>query len=112
MSTSAVAIANQGTISADVAGGTIAFANGNGMSSNTGTLEAKNNGTLAPRGAWSNSGTINVNNGHAEPGRDCSSTAGVGTITRTGGLINLTGTLQQRPAAHVQSRKHRAARGI
>ena len=86
------AIVNQGTISADVAGGLIAIGSNNGTFSNTGTLETKNGSTLTLSGPWSSSGTITVNNSTVNLGGTFT-TAGIGTINRVGGTINITGTL-------------------
>ncbi|MEQ1828473.1 MAG: pre-peptidase C-terminal domain-containing protein, partial [Pirellula sp.] len=65
-------LVNQGTINADVAGGTIHVGNGATFFSNTGTINVST-GTLGLNGSMTLSG--------------------LGTINRTGGTINLGGTL-------------------
>ena len=66
-----VAVVNQGTIQADVAGGTIAV-NGTGWS-NAGTMRALNGGTLRLDGSFT--------------------TAGPGKVVSSGGSVDLTGVL-------------------
>jgi hypothetical protein len=109
-------ILNQGTISADVAGGTINVGNGTGSFANQGTLSALNGGTLAVNGnwsnaagatvtatdstlnlgtsgfAWSNAGTIGVNNSTVNLDGNFSQ-AGLGTFNRSGGTVTLNGTV-------------------
>ena len=48
---------NQGTISADAAGGSL-FVGGLGTTQNEGTLSASNGGTLGLEGSWTKSGAI------------------------------------------------------
>ncbi len=82
--------ANAGKISADVSGGTI-LVNAPGWS-NTGTLEAINNGTLTTSGTWSNSGTMQAVGGTLNLGGTFTS-AGVQTVLGNAGTVNLTGTM-------------------
>ncbi|HEV3084276.1 MAG TPA: Ig-like domain-containing protein [Gemmataceae bacterium] len=110
-----VTFTNQGTIRADVAGGTI-FLDGNNWT-NSGTLQGSNggslvlastattapawtsstiismaDGTLTLHGShWSTAG-INLNNSTLNLG-DLFSYAEIGTLTRAGGTVNLMGTL-------------------
>ncbi len=79
----------QGTVAADVAGGTISFASSTVVDQNTGTLTASNGGTLALNNTWTNTGTV--------------TSTGTGNVLLAGivnngaGTINLDGslTLQQ-----------------
>ncbi|HLJ97780.1 MAG TPA: CARDB domain-containing protein, partial [Gemmataceae bacterium] len=64
--------ANQGTIQADVAGGTIALVNGTNWT-NTGVIQALNSGTVQLGGSFT--------------------TAGLGSVRNNGGTIRLVGTL-------------------
>ncbi len=114
-------IVNDGTINADVAGGTISINGGNpGTFINNGTLHATGS-TLAISGiwsnspgksitatagatlslgdqnsystsAWSNAGTINASNSTVNLGGPIT-LASLGAFTRSGGTVNLTGTL-------------------
>src|SRR4029077_15406289 len=59
---SEVAVINQGTIAADMAGGTIVLRADSGWS-NQGPLQALNGGTLTLPTTWSNSGGISVGAG-------------------------------------------------
>ncbi|MGD1277517.1 MAG: PA14 domain-containing protein [Tepidisphaeraceae bacterium] len=89
------AIVNQGTIDADVAGGTIYVANNGSGLSNSGTLEATA-GTLNVGGGstpWSNGGNLIVSGTGVLDLGGVFTQAGLGTFTRTGGTVNLTGTL-------------------
>src|SRR5262249_35706328 len=82
--------ANQGTISADVAGGTITL-NGSHWS-NSGTPQATNGGTLTLQGTWSNSNIISADGGTVNLSGSFT-LAGLGTVNGSGGTINLMGTL-------------------
>ena len=85
---------NQGTITADAAGGTITIGNSNGTFANQGTVSAANGGTLTINGNWSNAGAMNVNAGTLNLGGTFT-TAGLGLdgFTRTGGTVNINGVL-------------------
>ncbi|HJT36519.1 MAG TPA: hypothetical protein VJ783_31135, partial [Pirellulales bacterium] len=85
-------LANQGKIDADTAGGTIQVQPSGGIFTNSGTVEADTGGTLRLNGAWSNTGTLNLNGGTLDLGGGFT-TAGIGTFSRTGGTLNLVGTL-------------------
>ncbi len=105
-----VAFANQGTIDADSAG-TISL-NGTAWS-NSGTIESSGGGSLNLYGAgWSNSATVTASGGTLNLGNAAWSNAGtisansvttnlggtftqadLGSFSRTGGAVNLTGTL-------------------
>ena len=106
-----VTIINQGTISADVTGAYINIVVGpSGVFTNLGTLQANNggtlqvggmvnqgtvvanNGTLTLNGSWTNAGTITATNATTNLG-GAFTWAGLGTFNRTGGTVNLTGTL-------------------
>ena len=78
---------NQGTIHADVAGGSILL-NGVGWS-NSGSIEAINGSTVTLAGTWSNTGTIEETASTLNLGGSFT----LGTFTRTGGTVNQTGTL-------------------
>jgi hypothetical protein len=67
--------ANQGTISADTAGGTISLAG----FSNSGTIQCSSGSTLILQGTCSNSGTLSIGNSS--------------TVTITGSLTQTAGTL-------------------
>ncbi len=82
-------IINQGTISADVPGRVITLLN---SQTNTGSWQAINGGTLNINAAWSSSGTIVVNSGTVNLGGTFLN-SGIGLISRTNGVINLTGIL-------------------
>src|SRR6185436_7248885 len=94
--TAAMALTNNGLISSQVSGRTLtvnpvtSFANGA-----TGTLEAKSGGilTIAPTGAWTNAGMINVNAATVNLGGTFNATGGIGTWSNTGGTVNVTGTI-------------------
>jgi len=87
---SAVPLINHGTIAADVMDGTITI-HGNPFS-NTGTVEARNGGSLAIDSAWNNGGIFRVADGSFNLGGSFT-TAGIGTIERNGGIVNLVGLL-------------------
>jgi hypothetical protein len=83
-------VINQGTIAADTARGTLTVS-GSGWS-NAGTLEALNGATLILTSNWSNIGLISETDATLNLGGTFT-TAGLGTYSRSGGTINLTGTL-------------------
>lgn len=107
-----VTLVNQGLISADVAGGTITitaaqFENsgtlecrnggsvklqGGSGTSNTGLIDASGGGTLTFNEPWTNSATINMNEATMNLG-GAFTLAGLGTINRTGGTVDVTGVL-------------------
>ena len=85
---------NEGLIDSD-GGGTLTVSGSPGTSwtnAPSGTLNA-DGGTLTLGDAWNNAGTIGVTNSTLNLGGSFS-TAGLGSYTRTGGTINLTGTLE------------------
>ena len=104
---------NQGTISLDLAGRTAGSSADEDLTLigtgwiNKGTLQVDANGTLAMAGSgWTNTGSISVNGGTLDLGNINGSagpftTAGLGifapappgSFSRTGGTVNLTGTL-------------------
>ena len=86
-------IVNQGTIAADVSGGTINVGSTTGTVVNQGTLSAINGGTLTLGGAWSGSGAINLGANSTLNLDGTFTQADLGTFTRSGGTVNLTGTL-------------------
>src|SRR5207302_6877580 len=89
-------VINQGTIAADVPGGLIRLVSGS--FTNTGTWAAQNGATLSIEGVpWHNAGAIVVNNGTVSLGGTFA-TADIGTISRTNGVINLTGSLNNTAA--------------
>ena len=83
LTTANVAVVNQGTIQADVSGGTITVYGTNIQ--NTGTFDAANSGTLSLQGSgFTNSGVI---------GSDTGSTISIGgTIDNTGSVFSPTGS--------------------
>jgi YD repeat-containing protein len=92
------AFVNQGTISADVAGGSFTL-DGTGWS-NQGTIQETAGQTLDFRGSWSNTGRIGIGGGTLDLGGSFT-TAGSGifapapaaNFSRSGGTVNLTGML-------------------
>ena len=98
---------NQGTINADLAGRTAGSTAdedwtliGTGWI-NQGTLQVDNGATLKTAGTWSNTGTMNVQAGatlnlggsYTTAGLGIFAPAPAGSFSRTGGTVNLTGTL-------------------
>ena len=81
-SPSSITVVNQGTVQADVSGGTITFEAGN--IENTGTLSAANGGTLSVNGSsFTNTGAVDANTG---------STISIGgTIDNSGSVFAPTG---------------------
>ena len=84
-----VGVINQGTISADVSGGTVTV-NAEPFT-NQGLAQAVNGGTLAINDTWSNSGRLVENNGTVYLGGVTFSNGG--TINVTNGTFYLTGTI-------------------
>ena len=83
---------NLGTISAQTAGTSINIAGS--TFTNAGTLKALNGATLFINATtWSSNGTITLDNTSTVNLGGGFTTAGIGTISRTGGTINITGTL-------------------
>ena len=118
---SGTTIINQGTIDADTAGTSITIypSGSGGTFTNQGTVEAGNSGTLNLGGTWTSSGTVtasgatlnlgNSTNAWSNTGTITASnstlnlggsftTAGLGTFSRAGGTVNLTGTLNNTAA--------------
>jgi hypothetical protein len=88
-------ILNNGTIAADVLGGTVKVG-GTGTLTNgaTGLLAAANGGTLTVGGVWSNTGTLSVDNATLNlAGQFTSTGLGLSKFVRNGGTVNLSGTL-------------------
>ncbi len=81
---------NQGTISADVAGGDIRLS-GTAWSS-TGTLQALNGDSLDLESSWSNAGTIREIDSTVYLGGSFKTSA-LGTVRGAGGAVDLIGTL-------------------
>jgi hypothetical protein len=81
---------NQGTIAADTAGGTITVVANAGSWSSSGTLRVAG-GTLNLATSWSSSGLIDVSAGTLNLGGTF--TTPTGTYSRSGGTVNLIGTL-------------------
>ncbi|MDG9696062.1 hypothetical protein QC281_39135, partial [Streptomyces sp. DH17] len=87
-------LVNNGLISSNVAGQTMVAAY-SATFTNAGTMEAIVGGTLSLNNTWTNTGTLHLD---ANPASTFNlggsfTTAGLGTISRAGGVINLTGTL-------------------
>ena len=85
-----VSVINQGTISADVANGTITIAGQ--PFSNQGLAEGINGGTLALIDTWNNSGTLVESGGALNLGGNFTLT-NIGTLNQTNGTIYVSGTL-------------------
>lgn len=92
-------LVNQGMISADTADGTIELGGVSptedsnvGTVYNQGLLQAANGGSLTLGGIWSNSGTINETDSTVNLG-GAFTTSAIGTLSRTAGSVNVTGTL-------------------
>ncbi|MCK1368268.1 hypothetical protein, partial [Bradyrhizobium sp. 62] len=85
---------NNGLISANTAGQTLT-ASYSASFSNAGTMEAVAGGILSLVNSWANTGTLHLDANAASTVNlgGTFATAGLGTIDRTGGVINLTGTL-------------------
>src|SRR5262249_52762982 len=106
-------LVNQGTLQADVSGGTIsidplitdlthtgtlAALNGGNLSvapgswTNAGVLSIGGGGTLSLGGSWTNTGSVTETGSTLNLGGSFTQ-ARLGSFTRTGGTVNLTGTL-------------------
>ncbi len=91
-------LANAGTISADVSGGTISLGNGGGSAinlTNTGTLSALNGGTLSYGGAtFTNTGTLTANGTGSTINLSGTTTFLNGSVLNVlnGGVINIIGS--------------------
>lgn len=85
-------VVNQGTVGGDAAGTGLTL---NAATwTNSGTIQARNGGTtsiIAP--TWSNPGTFLVDNGTLNLGSTFTPAEVVGHLNRTGGTVNITGTL-------------------
>jgi autotransporter-associated beta strand protein len=91
-------ILNQGTISADVGGGTIQLGNSTGTVMNQGTLSALNGGTLSVNGAWRGAAGSNITAGAGSTlnlGSGTVAWSNAGTITATNATVNLGGSFAQ-----------------
>ena len=89
---------NQGTISADVAGGTLTL-DGTSWSS-SGVIQEIAGTTVNLRGSWSNTGslsigagTLNLGGSFTTSGSGIFAPAQAGNFSRSGGTVNVTGTL-------------------
>ena len=111
--TAAQSILNLGTIDADVSGGSILVAPGIGSVTNQGLIEATNGdsvtisnltnklgktvsangGTVTLNGNWTNAGIITTSNNATLNLGGAFTRAGLGAFLRSGGTVNLTGTL-------------------
>jgi hypothetical protein len=96
-----VTFTNQGTIDADVAGGTLTLDGTDWTNANTGTIAASNGGSATLAGSWSNSGIINVDATSTLNLGGTFATGGLGTFTRAGGSINIVGALDNSAAGAV-----------
>ena len=89
-------LVNNGTIISNVAGQVLTIAPVGGESfTNAGTMEAVNGGILTLSNSWTNGGTLHIDANAASTVNLNGSftTAAIGTINRAGGVVNLTGTL-------------------
>jgi hypothetical protein len=84
---------NHGLISASTPGKgiSVGFSNGPGFV-NAGIIQALNDTTITMAGNWSNVGTIELNDGTLTLGGTFS-TSKIGTISRVGGTVNITGEM-------------------
>jgi hypothetical protein len=80
-----------GTVSADAAG--ILYVGSYASWTNTGTLKAVSSGTMTLAGPWSNTGTLMLDATGTVNLGGTFDTTGIGTVSRTGGTVNLTGQL-------------------
>lgn len=90
----AMTLVNQGLISSQVNATVVTINPAN--FANTGTVEARNGGTLtiAPTNTWNNAGTIAVGSvGTVNLQGTFDATGGIGTWNNAGGTVNLRGTL-------------------
>ena len=83
---------NQGTISADTAGGTISVNFGSSGGVNSGTLQAQG-GTLNVSGTWNNSGTLLAASGTLVLGSPYNSNGQLTITANAGGVVNFTSAL-------------------
>ena len=88
-------IVNDGTINANLSGGTFIITDGTFTNASTGTINVANGDTLtinAP--SWSNSGLITDSGGTLNLGGGFTTASlQLGTLTHTAGTVNITGTL-------------------
>ena len=91
----AATLINLGTIVADVAGATLVVAGG--PFTNQGLVETRPGAVLALDGTWTNAGTIRVTQGELDL-RGVGTTAGLGKLERTGGVVKIVGTLDNTAA--------------
>ena len=86
-------IVNAGTIDADLSGGTFTI-QGSGSFTNQGTIAVSNGDTVSlDSSSWSNSGTITVTGGTLDLEGNGLTLAQLGIVTHTGGVVNLQTTL-------------------
>src|SRR6202042_2507378 len=86
-------IVNAGTINAGLSGGSFTV-QGSGSFTNQGTINVSNGDTLSlASSSWSNSGTIAVTGGALDLQGNGLTLAQLGTVTHTGGVVNLQTTL-------------------
>jgi fibronectin-binding autotransporter adhesin len=86
-----LAIANKGTINANVSGGTLDVNGGNGGVTNTGTMEATNGGTLALRDTTTNTNGVIQSSGTGSTVNLIGSITGGSLTTSSGGVIESDG---------------------
>jgi hypothetical protein len=86
-------LVNQGTISADVSDGSISLTGSNWT--NTGTIQATSHGTIhLQANGFSNQGTIRAQGSNSAVDIEGNqTTTGLGSITSTGGAVNVLGTI-------------------
>ena len=86
-------IVNAGTINANLSGGSFTIAGG-GFFTNQGTINVSNGDTLTiSSSSWSNTGTMAVAGGTLDLQGGGVTLAQLGTVTNTGGVVNLQTTL-------------------
>ncbi len=89
---SASGIVNAGTINAGLSGGNFTI-QGSGSFTNQGTINVSNGTLSLTSSSWSNSGTIAVTGGTLDLQGNGLTLAQLGTVTHSGGVVNLQTTL-------------------
>ena len=89
---SASGIVNAGTINAGLSGGSFTI-QGSGSFTNQGTINVSNGTLSLTSSSWSNSGTIAVTGGTLDLQGNGLTLAQLGTVTHSGGVVNLQTTL-------------------
>jgi hypothetical protein len=83
-------VVNQGLISAESPGQTIAIT---GTFTNQGNIRAIDGGSLSLMGSWTNNGTLTIGDGGTFNLGGTVSSVGLGNVSRSGGTVNVVGTI-------------------